>query len=117
MIFIQFERITDTKALVTFTHFMPFDEIHGLGKTEQELLERGALVESEPQKEFHPDKQAMLFYNPQTKELWYEYATLPVPEEDRISQLEIATEENKKANLDTQEAVLQLYEMVTGPLT
>ena len=44
-----------------------------------------------------------------------EYVILPSPEEERISQLEIATEENKKANLDTQEAVLQLYEMVTGP--
>lgn len=116
MIFIQFERITDTKALVTFTHFMPFDEIYGLGKTEQELLERGALVESEPQKEFHSDKQAMLFYNPQVNELFYEYVDIPLPENERIAQLEMATEENKKANLDTQEAVLQLYEMVTGPL-
>ncbi|KNB70140.1 hypothetical protein ADS79_27845 [Brevibacillus reuszeri] len=84
---------------------------------DQETLERGVIVEGLPEPQTPGGKGAVLYINPQTKELWYEYITLPIPEEDRIAQLETATEENKKANLDTQEAVLQLYEMVTGPLT
>ena len=33
---------------ITFTHYMPFDPVYGLGKTEAELLETGYLVEAVP---------------------------------------------------------------------
>ncbi|GIO08027.1 hypothetical protein J31TS6_40550 [Brevibacillus reuszeri] len=106
--YIGYEKVNDTKARVTLIHSFP-------SELDQETLERGVIVEALPEPKTPGGKGAVLYINPQTKELWYEYVTLPTPEEDRISQLEIATEENKKANLDTQEAVLQLYEMVTGP--
>ncbi|GED70929.1 hypothetical protein BRE01_46310 [Brevibacillus reuszeri] len=117
MIYIQFEKETETRALVTFIHYNPLDPSEGLGKTADELSVTGILIESLPQAERKEGKDAKLYFNPQTKEAWYEYVDHPRPEADRITQVEIATEENKKANLDTQEAVLQLYEMVTGPLT
>ncbi|MGW9128940.1 hypothetical protein ACWGPW_28955 [Paenibacillus chitinolyticus] len=98
---------------VTFTIYQPFDEQNGLSKSKEELETHGILVAALPERE-HNGKSSVLYINPQTKALWYEYVDVNPPE-DRITKLEIATEENKKANLDTQEAVLQLYEMVTGP--
>ncbi|WP_289142337.1 hypothetical protein [uncultured Brevibacillus sp.] len=88
MIYVQFTKESDNKAHIEFIHYMPFDQVHGLGKTAQELLEKGALVESEPKKEFRPGKQAMLFYNTQVNELFYEYVDIPIPEEHGIAQLE-----------------------------
>ncbi|MGG4499109.1 hypothetical protein [Brevibacillus reuszeri] len=70
-----------------------------------------------PQAERKEGKDAKLYFNPQSNEFWYEYVNIPLPDEDRIAQLEKENAELKKSNLDTQEAVLQLYEMVTGPLT
>ena len=42
---------TDSKNRVEYTHFRPFDEKYGLGKTAEELSISGHLVESLPQYE------------------------------------------------------------------
>ena len=34
---------------ITFTHYMPFDPVYGLGKTEEELKKTGYLVEVIPE--------------------------------------------------------------------
>lgn len=34
---------------ITFTHYMPFDPVYGMGKTREELLETGYLVEEIPE--------------------------------------------------------------------
>ncbi|KZE41140.1 hypothetical protein AV540_25685 [Brevibacillus parabrevis] len=117
MIYVEYVNVTDVKAVINFQHFMPFDKHHGLGKTEEELKTTGALVDSIPEPLYQDGKQPVLYINPKTKELLYEYADIPSPEEDRITQLEKETTEIKKANLDTQDAVLQIYEMVTAPQT
>ncbi|GED71162.1 hypothetical protein BRE01_48640 [Brevibacillus reuszeri] len=117
MVYIQFEKETEARALVTFIHYKPLDPNEGLGKTADELSLTGVFIDALPQRERPLGKDAKLYFNPQTKETWYEYVDIPLPDNERITQVEISTEENKKANLDTQEAVLQLYEMVTGPLT
>ena len=41
--------IETTNGKVTFTHYLPFDPVYGLGKTEAELLETGYLVEEIPE--------------------------------------------------------------------
>ncbi|MED1784226.1 hypothetical protein P4V43_20605 [Brevibacillus fortis] len=115
MIYIQFEKETDVRAFVTFIHYNPLDPTEGLGKTQEELLQTGFLIEGLPEAERKTGKDAKLYFNPQTKEMWYEYVDVPAPMEERITQVEKVSAENKKANLDTQEAVLQLYEMVSQP--
>ncbi|MCM3143029.1 hypothetical protein [Brevibacillus sp. MER 51] len=116
MIYIQIEKETEAQAFVTFIHYNPLDPTEGLGKTQEELLRTGLLIEGLPAVERKAGKDAKLYFNPQTKELWYEYVDdVPSPLEDRLKKVENDISENKQANLDTQEAVLQLYEMVSQP--
>ncbi|EMT54219.1 hypothetical protein I532_01395 [Brevibacillus borstelensis AK1] len=84
MNFIKFVKETETKAVVYFTHRMPFDEIYGL--TEEELS-KGILVEEVPDPEDN-GKEPTLYINPETLEMWYEYKDLPLTPEERINQLE-----------------------------
>ncbi|GIO06203.1 hypothetical protein J31TS6_22310 [Brevibacillus reuszeri] len=88
MIYIQFENETEVRAFVNFIHYNPLDPNEGLGKTADELSLTGVLIEALPQLEKHDGKDAKLYFNPQTKELWYEYVDSPLPENDRIAQLE-----------------------------
>ncbi len=48
---------------IQLIHNMPFDEINGLGKTEEELLQMGALVDSIPVVEVPNDKNIIYKYN------------------------------------------------------
>ena len=41
--------IETTNGKVTFTHYLPFDPVYGLAKTEEELKKTGYLVESVPE--------------------------------------------------------------------
>lgn len=94
MIYIQSIPITETKARIDFIHNMPFDPKYGLNKSEAELEQTGRLIEVVP--ESNPpegQQEAGLFINPQTNELWYEYAPIPQHPEDRISLLEQAIAE------------------------
>ncbi|HEY9746681.1 MAG TPA: hypothetical protein V6C99_10740 [Oculatellaceae cyanobacterium] len=83
--------IKDEKGLrVGFIHHMPFDSQHGMGKTEQELLQIGALVDDIPEPEQIEGKVPVLYYNPQTNSVYYEYVERPLTEEERIALLEQA---------------------------
>ncbi|OPJ58426.1 hypothetical protein [Clostridium oryzae] len=74
MIFIgNFIKNNDTEWEVGYIHNMPFDPVNGLGKTEEELNQSGAIVESVPTAMVQEGKIAVLVYNPQTKELSYKY--------------------------------------------
>ncbi|WP_373899267.1 hypothetical protein ACER0A_002265 [Haloimpatiens sp. FM7315] len=42
---------TDSNNIVTYQHHMPFDDIYGMGKTKDKLLEDGYLVDSIPKSE------------------------------------------------------------------
>ena len=61
-----------------------------MGKTEQELLQIGALVDDIPEPEQIEGKMPVLYYNPQTNSVYYEYVERPLTEEERIAQLEQA---------------------------
>lgn len=78
MIFIKdFTKITEEKYSIGFIHFMPFDPAYGLGKTEEELLKEGKLVEKvEPQTP--SNKKAVMYYNPNGNNVFYEYEDIKV---------------------------------------
>lgn len=83
--------IQDERGLrVTFRHYKPFDEKDGMGKTEEELLQIGALVDDIPQPEQIPGKEPILYYNPENNTVYYEYEDKPLTPEERIAQLEQA---------------------------
>lgn len=84
----ELEKITETKYSVGFIHYMPFDSKHGFGKTQAELEQEGILVASIPEPQQIKGKQAILYCNPSTKELWYEYEDIPITEETKIAELE-----------------------------
>ena len=57
---------------VTFIHYLPFDEKNGMGKTEEELLKEGYLVDEIPEAEQIDGKIPILYYTKE-KDFWYEY--------------------------------------------
>ncbi len=71
---------TDANELITFTHYMPFDAVHGMKKTEAELLESGGyLVDDIPTATDVPEgKIASTHYNP-TKGFYFTYEDAPEP--------------------------------------
>jgi hypothetical protein len=108
----NFIKVSDTKYVARSTHNMPFDEVHGLGKTREELLNEGALVE-EPIEEYRPNTKLVTCYNPTTNECWYEYEELlnlnSAITEDRIAQLE-----TDNANLKAESANTNYVLMMGG---
>ncbi|MCM3560575.1 XkdW family protein [Brevibacillus borstelensis] len=82
MKFIKFEKENNTKALVTFIHYLPFDQVHGLP---DEVLATGILVGIIPDPEPN-GKIPKLYINPETQEMWYEYIDSPPEPIDAIGQ-------------------------------
>lgn len=82
MIYIKIDSTTNE---VNFQHFMPFDEVNGLHKTEEELLQEGYLVDSIPEPEQINGKVAKLKYD--GSNLYYEYVDAPLTPEQEIEAL------------------------------
>lgn len=71
---------------VVAVHFVPFDPVHGLGKTKEELeAEGGVFVESVPEPENRPGKAPVLKYS-EEKGLYYEYVNRPLTQEEIAAQ-------------------------------
>lgn len=70
-------KITDEKYNIGFIHYKPFDKIHGLNKSKEQLEKEGVLVESIPELKYTDGKQPIMYYNPIKKELFYEYEDIP----------------------------------------
>jgi hypothetical protein len=92
MIYLEYNENGD----VTYRNGMPFDEIHGLGKTKGELEQTGILVDVIPD----PDtslttKNAILKINLLDKTLFYEYIDRPLTQEE---ELDVLKEQQKSAN-------------------
>ncbi|OGX78212.1 hypothetical protein A6395_13400 [Exiguobacterium sp. SH31] len=97
---------TNESNEVRSTHYMPFDPIHGLGKTKEELENEGGIfVESIPEPDNVLGKNAVLKY--ENENLFYEYADRPLNNEEQIESLKA---ENQSLNT----AVVELYEIVLG---
>lgn len=67
-------------------HYMPFDKEFGLGKSEQELLSNGLLVDNVPQPEVIDGKNPILKVDA-NKKLFYEYVVRPLTQDEEIAQL------------------------------
>ena len=80
MIFIRTEKITDDKHRVTMHHPDP-------DKLTDKQKKNGFLVDSVPGKEQKIGKSATRYYNPNTGEIWVEYADRPLsPEEMEVEE-------------------------------
>jgi len=94
-------KITETKAFVQGVHYDPFHPTDGFGKTQEELEAEGHIFVNEsdiPQ----PENNGMiprLYINPQTKEMWHEYAEMPK------SEIEILRDENRDLKIALAESV------------
>lgn len=78
MVYVEFIRVNDTKARVVYQHYFP-DELQDKSK--------GLLVEGIPEPEYRKSQSSVLYVNPQTSELWYEYE--PAPDTKGNIQLQI----------------------------
>jgi hypothetical protein len=77
----------DNDGLVKFTHYKPFDEKDGLGKTEAELRQTGYLVESIPEPEVIPGKVPVLKFDTNNMQFYYEYVDRQLTPEEELQQL------------------------------
>ena len=83
--------IQDEKGLrIGFVHYRPFDEKVGMNLPEETLRQMGALVDEIPEPEQREGKIPVMYYNPETNTVYYEYEDRPLTAEERIAMLEQA---------------------------
>ena len=70
----KFLRLNGNKVMLI--HYMPFDPVNGLHKTEEELLREGALVDEVPDSQQIVGKTALPYYTPE-RGFYYEYVDDP----------------------------------------
>ena len=81
--------IQDEKGLrIGFVHYRPFDEKVGMNLPEETLRQMGALVDEIPEPEQREGKIPIMYYNPETNTVYYEYEGKPLTAEERIAMLE-----------------------------
>lgn len=83
---------TDSENRVNYTHYIPFDPIHGLGKTEAELLQDGHLVEIIPEPTEIQGKIHVLKFTVD-KGVYYEYIDREPTDREKIVAVENQTAE------------------------
>lgn len=105
--------IETTNGKVTFTHYMPFDPVYGLGKTEEELKKTGYLVESIPEYagEVPEGKAPELRYDGTA----FSWELIDLPKKADTQADKIAALEAQQAA--TNEAVLGLMDMLAAAST
>ena len=98
---------------ITFTHYMPFDPVYGLGKTQAELLETGYLVEAVPEYagEVPEGKAPELHYDGTA----FSWELVDLPRKADTQAEKIAALEAQQAA--TNEAVLGLMDMLAATST
>ncbi|WP_409176673.1 hypothetical protein [Brevibacillus fortis] len=104
MKYVEFITESSLRAKVVFIHSVPFDPINGLQKSEKELLETGVLVEEIPAASYQPGKDALLYIDPTTKKLWYEYVDILV-DTTTDDELKTVVEQQKAALTDAHDAI------------
>lgn len=83
--YIRYDKST---GIVTFIHHKPFDPVHGLGESRDELLKTGVFVESFPQPEVRSGQRAITYYNPELRQIYYEYELAPMTNNERFEMIE-----------------------------
>lgn len=80
-------KLNESDKAVSTIHYMPFDSIHGLGKTKEELeAEGGIFVESIPEPDKVQGKNAVLKFD--RGNLFYEYVERPESVEEKLGSLQ-----------------------------
>ncbi len=80
--------IQDEKGLrIGFVHYKPFDEKVGMNLPEETLRQMGALVDEIPEPEQREGKIPVMYYNPETNTVYYEYENRPLSPEEEIKYL------------------------------
>lgn len=79
-------RCSKNSNIVELVHYKPFDELYGLGKTKEELLQDGFFVDYIPEPEQIKGKTAVLKANLDDKILYYEYVDKPLTPEEELKQ-------------------------------
>jgi hypothetical protein len=101
MIYIE----TDIYGNVVYQNYVPFHAVYGMGKTQEELLQTGYLVDEIPKEDYVPGKVAVLKFNKETLGAYYEYKDIEKTKEE-IQAVEI--EDLKVSILNMQDAVNML---------
>ena len=95
---------------IEMIHYMPFDSVHGLNKTQAELEKEGVLVDSLPVPEDN-GKLPTLKYEPTSKSFYYEYVDRVLSPEEEIQLLK---EENTNRRLEMAKSNTELFEMMVA---
>ncbi len=111
MIFLKYDKDT---LNVSFTHNFPFHPDYGLGMTKDELEHEGVLIESIPIPEKKEGLNSVMKYEPNTKNVFFEYLEVPKTEEEKIKQMESELATSKADNVSNMLAITELYEMILG---
>lgn len=93
-------------------HNMPFDKVNGLGKTEEELLKLGALVNEIPEIDVPKDKIIKYKYNPSDNTVYYELIDRPLTiEEENKKQLIYLKNKSEEQDELIKKCLLSIHEM------
>lgn len=80
------EKVSGDLYKVNSINYMPFDEVYGLNKTEDELSKTGILVTELPVKQYD-NKIETLYIDKVTKKMHYEYTDAPPTEDEKFEQV------------------------------
>lgn len=98
--YIRYDKST---GIINFIHHKPFDSVHGLGETRDELLKTGVFVENYPTPEQKQGQRAIAYYNPELREVYYEYELAPLSSSERFDMLEDVVNELLLASMGGEE--------------
>ena len=97
---------------IQLIHNMPFDEVNGLGKTKEELLQIGALVDSVPVVDVPNDKNVIYKYNQSDNTVTYELIDRPLTVEEQNA---VDIKQIKQTNT-TQDSLIDIALLATDEM-
>lgn len=80
-------KVNDSNV-ITAIHHNPFDPTEGLNMPRAELEKEGFFVESIPPAEVISGRRAIPKFNPDSKEVYYEYVAVPLSSAERLDAIE-----------------------------
>lgn len=83
----------NSNNIVTTVHYDPFDPTQGLNTPRDELEKEGFFVSNIPKAEIKTGRRAVMKYNRDSKELYYDYIPVPASAEERLASIEGALNE------------------------
>lgn len=80
-------RINENNVITTI-HHNPLDPLEGLGTPRDELEKEGFFITELPSPEVIPGRRAVPKFNPDTKQVYYEYIEYPLSTAERVDNIE-----------------------------